>query len=172
VRYFSTVTILFLTFFLTVSTLSFAQDEPSIPDAKRVASKLERANELRESQLGKVGMAEGMPRPDEDLGSAAMRMVQSLGVILGLFLIGAWAYKKYILKDTTTLPTARLRVIERLAVSPRGSIMLSEVEGRRVLVGVTPQAISFLDLSTGHTSTTQNAGPHASFIQTLSEEIS
>ncbi len=171
-RYFSTVTILFLTFFLTVSTLSFAQDEPPIPDAKRVASKLERANELRESQLGKVGMAEGMPRPDEDLGSAAMRMVQSLGVILGLFLIGAWAYKKYILKDTTTLPTARLRVIERLAVSPRGSIMLSEVEGRRVLVGVTPQAISFLDLSTGHTSTTQNAGPHASFIQTLSEEIS
>ena len=107
--------------------------------AQDIQSKLERANELRDVQLQKVEQLQPM-KADDDLTSAGLKMAQALGFILGAFLIGAWAYKKYILKDIA-LPMSKIRILERVPVSTRGSVMLAEVDGKKILVGVTPQSI-------------------------------
>jgi flagellar biogenesis protein FliO len=151
--------------------MSLAQDAPPASDAKHELSKLERANVLREIQLGKGALAEPLPSPDQDLTSTALRMFQSLGIILGCFLIGAWAYKKYILKEVGGVSASRIKVLERMSVSTRGTVILSEIDGKKILIGITPQSINFLDLTSGSSQQSTFNSSSPSFIQTLTEEI-
>ena len=110
--------------------------------------KLERTRELMKEAKDptkKATQDSELHKHDEDLSSSGMKMVQSLGFLVALVFIGAWAYRKFILKEVA-LPVRQMKLIERLPLSPRASLFLAEVHGMKIVVGMTADSISMLPL--------------------------
>ena len=135
------------------------------------AQKLERINSIRENGQLRTGsstdtapVASSVQVPpalaEQDLTTTGLKMFQGLGLVVGLLLIGAWGYKKYVLKDLP-LSSRRIRVLERLMIAPRASLMLVEVENKKILVGTTGQNLSLLDVT----------NDRQDFVHTLTEEL-
>ncbi|MCB0339229.1 MAG: flagellar biosynthetic protein FliO [Bdellovibrionales bacterium] len=67
--------------------------------------------------------------------SSLVKVTQGLFLCCGVFLMGVWAYKKYVLKDQQDF-AQRIRVIDRAAISQKSHLVLAEVDGQRVLLAV------------------------------------
>lgn len=74
---------------------------------------------------------------------APMTMLQGLALCFGVFLILV-----YVLKRVKGVPSGgngrKLRVLERISISPRSSAVLLAVGGREVLVSVGPERVTLL----------------------------
>lgn len=74
--------------------------------------------------------------------SLAISAVKGLLLCLGVFLIGTWLVKGFGGKGVIA-GSRKMRIIERLPVAARTALLLIEVEGRKVLVAVGPDRVSF-----------------------------
>jgi flagellar biogenesis protein FliO len=83
----------------------------------------------------------------QSTGSIALRMIQGLGLVAGLFLIGAHCYKKYALKDAPQT-TRKIKIIERSSMGGKQALVLAEVEGQKVLIGLGGDSLSLIKLDT------------------------
>lgn len=108
----------------------------------------------------------GVPTPsaniayDESLSASGIKVFENLFALLGIVLIGAWVYKKYILKEHITA-SKRIRIIEHIPLLTRANLTLVEVGGEKILVAQQQGAISMISL-----------GKKEAFDLTLSEELS
>jgi flagellar biogenesis protein FliO len=78
---------------------------------------------------------------DQESG-AGLRMVEALLLCLGVFFVGVYFYRK----KTGHSPlkrTNRMRVLDRVFVAPKTSLVLAEVDGRQVLLAVGSEQVSF-----------------------------
>lgn len=71
-------------------------------------------------------------------------MMRGLGGCLGFFFILLFLYKKLQPKSQLT-QKRRLRVLERLPISPKTALLLVEVSGRELLLTVGQDRVSFAD---------------------------
>ncbi len=80
--------------------------------------------------------------------SAPVGVGQAVQVILGLFLVlgmivaAAWAARR--LQAIRPQGSGQIRVIEGMAIGTREKLLLVEVEGKRVLLGLSPGRIATL----------------------------
>ena len=75
------------------------------------------------------------------------KMVQALGICIGVFLIGVHIFKRY--KRTPQKSISRhIRIIERSALTAKTDLVLAQVEGQKVLLSVGSDRVSALDF--GH----------------------
>lgn len=74
--------------------------------------------------------------------SALGNALKGLGICIGTLLVGVWAVKKFKI-GSKVLPSRRMRVIERLPLTQKSSLLLLEIDGTKTLVGVGPDRISF-----------------------------
>ena len=85
---------------------------------------------------------EGAIDAAENLSRVALGLVAVLVLIFGL----AWAVRRFsflnVLQRDTNSP---IRAIGQLSVGPKERVMLIEVEGRRMVIGVAPGRITRLD---------------------------
>lgn len=76
-------------------------------------------------------------------GISILTLFQGLGYCLIAFFVGIHLYRKYVLKQSG--PSKRhMRVIERLPLSSKSSLLMVEVDGRRVLMALGSERASFL----------------------------
>jgi flagellar biogenesis protein FliO len=113
-------------------------------------SRMERINALvtqREEQL-KAGRDSSQQPPISQSGEGAgmgLRMLEGLALCTALFFIGMGAYRK-ISGDRPMPRGRRLRLVERMAVAPKTSLVLATVDGKEVLLAVGDK-VSFMRLS-------------------------
>lgn len=74
-----------------------------------------------------------------------LKMLASLALVLVLMVALLWALRRLQHKlQTSADPTRQMRLVETLSVGPRQKILLMQVDGQRVLIGVTAQQIQSL----------------------------
>ena len=73
-----------------------------------------------------------------------VRTVLSLGAVLALLALFVWALRRGTLKLSGFAPRGTISVETATSLGDRRQLAIVSVEGRRVLVGMTPTTISFL----------------------------
>jgi flagellar biogenesis protein FliO len=78
------------------------------------------------------------PQATGDLTAAALKMVLSLGGILGLLVLGGYVIRRFWL-DQTFLGkrTPMMRVLARVNITPKAGVALLEVPGKVLVIGLT-----------------------------------
>ena len=81
-----------------------------------------------------------------DAAQSLSRMAFGLLVVMILIFALAWAVRRFsFLSGLQRDQTSTIRQLAHLSVGPKERVMLIEVEGRRLLIGVAPGRISLLD---------------------------
>jgi flagellar biogenesis protein FliO len=76
------------------------------------------------------------------------RAIGSLVAVLGLLGLFVWALRRGSLKLSSLAPKGTIAIETAMSLGERRSIAIVGVDGRRLLIGLTPTTISFLsDLS-------------------------
>jgi flagellar biogenesis protein FliO len=75
---------------------------------------------------------------------ATVRAIGSLVAVLGLLGLFVWALRRGSLKLTSLAPKGTIAIETALSLGERRSIAIVGVEGRRLLIGLTPTTISLL----------------------------
>jgi flagellar biogenesis protein FliO len=100
--------------------------------------------------------ADGEQRP------SWMRSAMSLGAVVGLILLLAWGYRAISAGGSALSSRPRrpglIEVISRTALSPKQAVCLLRVGSRMVLVGVTPERLTALDVVEDPEATARLAG--------------
>ena len=112
--------------------------------------------------------AEPVHNDGSSMGAASAQMVLGLGMVLAVIFALAWLAKRFNVNGTGT--GAGMRVVGALALGPKEKLLLVEVDGKRLLLGVTAQQISLLQTSDATSlpeSAEQQPGEFASKIQAL-----
>ena len=73
-----------------------------------------------------------------------VRAIGSLVAVLGLLGLFVWALRRGSLKLTSLAPKGTIAIETAMSLGERRSIAVVGVEGRRLLVGLTPTSISLL----------------------------
>jgi len=83
------------------------------------------------------------PLPAVDLYSSIMTMAKGLAICIALLLGAVWILKK-LKSPMITGQGRKLRIIERLPVSAKSSILLVEVNNKTVLIGVGSDPVNLI----------------------------
>jgi flagellar protein FliO/FliZ len=75
---------------------------------------------------------------------AALRTILSILAVIGLLGVFAWALRRGSLRLSAFAPRGIIAVETATAIGDRRQLAIVSVEGRRLLVGMTPTAISLL----------------------------
>ena len=81
--------------------------------------------------------------PPVDLTASFFSMFKGLAICIALLLVVIWVLKK-IKAPIVTGQGRKLKIIERLPVSARSSLLLVQVENRQMLVGVGADPVSLV----------------------------
>jgi flagellar biogenesis protein FliO len=73
-----------------------------------------------------------------------LRTVVSLGAVLALLAVFVWALRRGSLKLSSFAPRGAIAIETAMALGDRRSLAIVGVEGRRLLIGLTPTTISVL----------------------------
>lgn len=108
-----------------------ATNRPSLFEQRRI-ERQQVENKAAENEVGQPGML--------------VKMLQGLGVCIGFLLVGAFVYKKFTGHVSTLTGGPHIKVLEKVALSPKISLILAEVDQQRILLGISPEGISALQL--------------------------
>jgi len=88
-----------------------------------------------------------------DFIASLVKMISALAVVLGVMLAGLWAVRKFMKKTGTGVDDEqKIRVLSTRYLGPKSSIMLLDVLGNVIVVGVTGSQISMLTTITDEES--------------------
>ena len=83
---------------------------------------------------------------------ATVRAFGSLVAVLGLLGLFVWALRRGSLKLSSLAPKGTIAIETAMSLGERRSIAIVGVDGRRLLIGLTPTTISFLSDLTPQTT--------------------
>jgi len=72
------------------------------------------------------------------------RALGSLGLVLALIFALAWLAKKFVKPQSWLSPLASIKIHQNISIAPKKKLMIVEVEGRRLLLGLGAEAITML----------------------------
>ncbi len=83
-----------------------------------------------------------------------LRTILSLALVIALIVFLAWIARRFLKPDRwlVSRQLGSIKVLERLALDPKKSLMIIEWESRRLLVGVTEASIQTLGAMDGASS--------------------
>ena len=88
-----------------------------------------------------------------DFIASLVKMISALAVVLGVMLASLWAVRKFMKKTGTGVDDEqKIRVLSTRYLGPKSSIMLLDVLGNVIVVGVTGSQISMLTTITDEES--------------------
>ena len=122
------------------STLLAAQQDESTPAATAVPAA---AVSVVPSDKTQFRLKDDLEKRGESKSSSDVgTMVIGLSVVLGLIFVLAWLSKRFNLAAPGG--SSRMKLLSAMSVGPKEKIMLVEVEGEKLLLGVTSQQINRL----------------------------
>jgi hypothetical protein len=134
---------------LAASALTQENQAPasSSPDQKSAVSALKESLDPKPQQdSGKSLQFSDWRDNNEGLEGTGIKMLQALAICCGVFLVGIHFYKKYTGQGPVFNKNRRMRILERLPVSPKSALLLVEVDGKKVLIGVGSENVSHIPL--------------------------
>lgn len=78
---------------------------------------------------------------------SVLRMLEALGLCVGFFLVGAHFLKRINGKHGIG-SSKRMRILERLPVSPKTTMVLAQVDGKTILLSVGAERVTAVSLET------------------------
>jgi flagellar protein FliO/FliZ len=87
--------------------------------------------------------AAATPLPGEDFGAALAKMLLALALVLAL-MGGLWWLARRFLPHQAGGPSGGMRVLGRLPLGPRKGLVLVEVAGRVLVLGMSEQGLNLL----------------------------
>jgi flagellar protein FliO/FliZ len=96
-------------------------------------------------------------------GGEALRSLMAVFVVFGLLALLAWAGKRGWLGGMARQGKSAVKVESAVPLGERRSLMIVSVEGRRLLIGLTPMQVSLV---------TELSGARESFDDTLARSVS
>jgi flagellar protein FliO/FliZ len=93
--------------------------------------------------LAEETAAAAVPLPGEDFGAALAKMLLALALVLAL-LGGLWWLARRFLPAQAGGPSGGMRVLGRLPLGPRKGLILVEVAGRVLVLGMSEQGLNLL----------------------------
>ena len=117
--------------------------EETLDSVKRLKSTLTDQGDSKKSNLVKDSISWDTGKVQSSGESNMMRMVQGLGLCVGLFLVGVSIARRINPKLRVT-NEQRLFVRSRVPLSNKTQLVLAEVDGREVLVAVGQENVAFL----------------------------
>ena len=136
--------------YLLVPLSGVADTLGEVPEA--AALRMQRINSIvseREAQRSEAreGVATTAAPVVEGGSGLVVRMLEGLVLCAGLFFIGVGVYRR--LGGERAMPRGRrMRVVERMMVAPKTSLVLANVDGREVLLAV-GEKVSLVNLGSG-----------------------
>jgi flagellar protein FliO/FliZ len=98
-----------------------------------------------------------------DFIASLLKMVSALAVVLGIMLAGLWFVRKLMKKTGTGVDDGHaIRILSTRYLGPKSSIMLVDVLGSVIVVGVTAGQISMLTTITDEDSLERLKSPRTS----------
>ena len=73
-----------------------------------------------------------------------LRAVGSLALVIGLIFALAWAAKKYWRPERWAAQVGAIKILQSLNVGPKTRLMIVEVDGKRLLLGVGSESVNSL----------------------------
>ena len=121
------------------------------PDAaaRESARNVQRSRPLPPRSTGATGgslgslAADGSPQPPGPLMSLTT-VVSGLAIVLGLFLVVAWLFKRAMPKGAGALPSEVVEVLGRTALAPRQMVHLIRVGQKMLLVSISAAGVETL----------------------------
>lgn len=128
---------------LCAPTPASAQDRPAAAMEDSVARLKDALKQEHAQQRGNAVSAalEGLRQAPVEEQSTGGKMLKGLGLCVGVFLIGV-ALCQRLRARATAAGGGRMRVIERLPLSAKTSLILVECEGRTLLAAVGPERVT------------------------------
>lgn len=108
---------------------------------------------------------EGLP----DYGTELVRMLISLGAVLGLLFLAAWLLPRWLARGRTATPGRHLEVVETLRLDARRTLYLVRVGAQLVLIGGGEGGLVRLSGATREESEELGAGAFADRLGTATE---
>jgi len=153
------VNALALTMFLAAPAVAFADElADSVPETIENIGPAAPEHVASEVQPGADGLPDGKTTPlqlrSEPEPNAALETEPDMSLWYQLLLFavvaagGLVVWRKY-KRGPADLPTHQLNILTRTSVGVRSELLVVEVDGRKMLLGVTPQAIAHLDVLDG-----------------------
>jgi len=115
---------------LLVACVSYANAEEA------EGSKLERTRALVNEVQAPAA------KPDTDLSTTAWKMAKGLAITLGVLCVGLGVAKKFGVTPNAT-GKKRIKLLDRISVSRKSSLILAEVDGRQILLAVGGDPVCF-----------------------------
>lgn len=128
------------------ATTSSGHDaETKIERMKQAVSERAHEKEARTQQI-----ENWKSETDSAVATAGVRMLQGLGLCVGLLLVGLHFVKKYGAKNSLGVSGRRMKVLERITVGAKSSLVLVELDGRQILVAVGSDNVSQVQIPAQH----------------------
>ncbi|MBN8548941.1 MAG: FliO/MopB family protein [Deltaproteobacteria bacterium] len=122
--------------------------EETSSDTQSAESKLERtrqlfANKEHSADGSKPSTPAWKTESEGSLVGTGFKMLQGLGICVGLLFVGVHFFKKYNPQNNPRAAGRSMRVLERMPIAPKTSLVLAVVEGRKILMAVGSDRVSF-----------------------------
>lgn len=133
----------------------FGSSEESAPvDPQSAEQKLARTKKLfadkdHATEAGKAAAAAWKSEADTStLAGTGFKMLQGLALCVGVLLVGMHFFKKFNPQNNPRAPGRNMRIIEKMSIAPKTSLILAHVDGRKVLFAVGNDRVSFFPQQT------------------------
>jgi len=121
-----------------------AEVAPSSSRLERITSLVnQREAQAKNKQLNPVVSEEARGPEGSGLG---LRVLEGLALCLGALFAGLGLYRKFT-GDRPMVKGRRMRVVERVMIAPKTSLVLARVDGKEIVLAVGDK-VSFLELDT------------------------
>ena len=131
-----------LSVLLLISNFCLAEQVETEPLVK---TKLEQVKELREQNLengGKPALSQWSGSKETSIAESGGKMFSGLALCIGVLLIGTSLYKRFSGKSFNT-KEGRMRILEKMPLTPKTAVVLFEVRGKEYLAAVGGESVSF-----------------------------
>ena len=122
---------------------AWADDSFLSPQARQMEKSIARLKQgLKPEQTTNEAVAAAQSGESLNLPEAGLNLVKALGFCVGLFLVGV-ALARRMRGGAGASRGERLTIVERALLAPKTWLVLAEVDGRQVLVAVSPEGVVF-----------------------------
>lgn len=80
---------------------------------------------------------------ESQTGISILNLMEGLGYCLAVFFLGIYLYKRFVLRQSGPIKR-HMQIVERLQLTTKSSLVLVEIEGRKVVLSVGSERTSFL----------------------------